>query len=211
MTRAEKIQIGSNIATIIGVIASVAFAVSSQCISREALDISKDLKVQAERVSVSFEGKFDDQKRIELLPISKTRREAVLKLYAKVKFKNRNPYRAIIIEGIYPTFVDGSKPSELETTILENDNKELGSFSLSSLAAIERKVLISWPIHKNMSDFVKELMKNRKSLQISDVKLEFGKHPQITKSQRHRHVILHLRTTPKPPEGKEIKAKLTLY
>lgn len=211
MTKAEKIQIWTNIATIIGVIASLCFAITSQCTSRDALNISKDLKAEAERVNISFDAKFDDQENIKLVPVDETHREAVLEVYANLTFKNSNPYRAIIIEGIYPTFVHDPKPSELEVKVLKDSNKEPESFSVSSLTTIGRKALISWPIDKELADFVEKLLKDRYSLKVSEFKLELGEHPEVKKSERHRHTILHLRTSPDTQAGKEKTTKLTLY
>ena len=211
MTTSEKIQFGSNMATIAGVIASLIFAILSQCTSSKALKITEGIKAETERVDIAVNAEFDELKSLILLPSDSTRRKAVLQLYANLSFNNNNQYRAIRIDDVYPTFGPSSHPSELEITLLQDGKKSTKTFSVSPIETVEKSFMILWPIDKQLAVFISNLLKTNKDLKISDLKLEIGNQPDLGRSNTNRKITLHVRTTPAKTSEDEIICTLILH
>ena len=145
----DQIEAIASLAAIVGVIASMVLSLLSLYYSSQATKETGKLKADAERVNLYFEAKFVHKERIELIPADKMRRCPVLTLYAHLMIINLNPYRSIIIEGVEPSLVDDTMPSELTIRLTEGDEEGFRSFCGVIALCGKKKVRLSWPIDGN--------------------------------------------------------------
>ncbi len=208
----DQIEAIASLAAIVGVIASMVLSLLSLYYSSQATKETGKLKADAERVDLYFEAKFDHKQRIELIPADKKRRFPVLTLYAHLMIINLNPYRPIIIEGVEPSLVDGTMPSELGMRLMEGGEEGSGVFVVSSLSVVRKRARLSWPIDGKLFELTRLLLEKKPHITCGDFKLELGKHHEVVKaSEKHRQLIFHLRTVPKRQDGKEFTTKLALF
>lgn len=210
--RKDEVQTFASLATVVGVLASLAFSLFSLVNSCQAKKATKNLKSDAERVDISFRAIFDHKEEIKLILVDKTHRCPVLTLYAHLTIINLNSYRPIVIEGVEPAFVDGSMPSELSAQFMEGDVEGPKSFAVSSLSVAEKKVRLSWPIDDTLCEFTKLLLEKRPLSTVSDFKLEVARQRAVIQPSKNLgQIVFYLKTTPKPQDGREVKTTLALY
>lgn len=189
----------------------VIVAIFSYYNSKEALNISEKLRADADKVTISFGAAFDQNIEIEIAPNQLNQRSPIIKAKLILVVANLNPYRAIIIERIYPTLLDGNRPSELE--LLDSaSGQQIKIFTLLSNQSRNIEATIYWPINRKLSEFIESYKQNNNgSLTIAELYRQLKFHPELLEIAKKEKIILDLRTMPRAPKNHEPKTELGLF